>query len=139
LEEAIERGRLYAEAGADVIFIESPESEEELRQIAESIDAFLMVNLVDFGRTPLLHTARLEELGYDLVIYPVSLSLAAVFAMREILVSLRQHGTTETYHHRMVTLEDYHTMIGFPDVWVLEEKYGLKDYRDLEERFGRRT
>jgi 2-methylisocitrate lyase-like PEP mutase family enzyme len=83
LEEAIRRGRAYAQAGADVIFVESPESEAELGEIASSITAPLLANMVETGRTPHLSAARLGELGFAGAIYPASAFLAATYAVRK--------------------------------------------------------
>ncbi len=80
LEEAIARGRLYAERGADVIFVEAPHSVEEVSRIAAEIDAPLLLNVVPGGRTPELPPARLAELGYRIVIHPVALLFAAARA-----------------------------------------------------------
>ena len=134
LDEAIRRGQLYARAGADIIFVESPESEEEFRRVAESIEAPVMANMVESGRSPLLPAGRLEQLGFKLVIFPASAWLAAVYAIREVLAALKRDGTSTALHDRMATLEDYHAMIGFPEVWQLEERFGLKDYAELTAR-----
>jgi 2,3-dimethylmalate lyase len=82
LAEAIRRGRAYAKAGADVIFVESPESETELREIASSISAPTLANMVETGRTPYLTTRRLGELGFAVAIYPGTAFLAATFPVR---------------------------------------------------------
>ncbi|MFQ5905630.1 MAG: oxaloacetate decarboxylase, partial [bacterium] len=74
LEEAIDRGQRYAEAGADIVFVESPESVEEMRAITAAIDAPLLANMVETGRTPLLSARELQEIGYKIVIFPGSLT-----------------------------------------------------------------
>ncbi|HEX3510566.1 MAG TPA: isocitrate lyase/PEP mutase family protein [Solirubrobacteraceae bacterium] len=88
LDEAIARGRTYAEHGADVIFIEAPQSEAEIERIAKEIDAPLLLNIVPGGRTPELPAARLAELGYRIVIHPGALlfevSRAAIAALEEL-------------------------------------------------------
>ena len=93
LEGAIERARLYREAGADVIFVEAPRSEEEVAAIAGALPGVpLLYNRVEGGRSPLLSLERLEELGYRLVLFPVSALLAATAAVRETLRSIRERG-----------------------------------------------
>ena len=72
IKEAIERGKAYEEAGADIIFIESPETEEEMKQITSSFSVPVLANMVEHGRTPFLPVSALEEIGYDLVIFPVT-------------------------------------------------------------------
>ncbi len=133
LDEAIRRGQLYARAGADLIFVESPESEEEFRRVAEEVDAPVMANMVESGRSPLLSAQRLEQLGFKLVIFPATAWLAAVHAIREVLATLKQDGTSAARHNRMVTLDDYHRLMGFLEVWQLEQRFGLKDYAELSE------
>jgi len=133
LDEAIRRGQLYARAGADLIFVESPESEEEFRRVAEEVDAPVMANMVESGRSPLLSAQRLEQLGFKLVIFPATAWLAAVHAIREVLATLKQDGTSAARHNRMMTLDDYHRLMGFLEVWQLEQRFGLKDYAELSE------
>lgn len=83
LDEALERGRAFADAGADVVFVEAPESRAELERIAEAIEAPLMVNLLEGGKTPLLPRAELEALGFVLAIYPLTLLYVAAHALQE--------------------------------------------------------
>jgi 2,3-dimethylmalate lyase len=134
LDEAIRRGQLYAKAGADMVFVESPESEEEFRRVAESIDAPVMANMVESGRSPLLSAQHLEQLGFKLVIFPATAWLAAVHAIRDVLATLKQDGTSAAHHDRMATLDDYHRLMGFPEVYELEERFGLKDNAGLADQ-----
>jgi 2-methylisocitrate lyase-like PEP mutase family enzyme len=92
LDEAIARGRLYAQHGADVIFVEAPQSVEEVARIAAEIDAPLLLNVVPGGRTPELPPARLAELGYRIVIHPVTLLFAAARAAGAALDALASDG-----------------------------------------------
>jgi 2-methylisocitrate lyase-like PEP mutase family enzyme len=86
-EAALERCRAFQAVGADVIFLEAPESREELVALAEAIEAPLLVNLLEGGKTPLLGTTELEDLGYKIAIYPLTLLYAATRAMQEELQS----------------------------------------------------
>jgi 2-methylisocitrate lyase-like PEP mutase family enzyme len=92
LEEAIDRGRRYASIGADVIFVEAPQSVEEIERIAASVDAPLLLNLVPGGRTPEVGHARLAELGYRIAIYPGAVVMAVVPAAIEALSALRERS-----------------------------------------------
>jgi len=121
LAEAIRRGRAYAQAGADVIFVESPESEAELREIATSITAPLLANMVETGRTPYLSAERLGELGFAVAIYPASAFLAATHAVRQAMRELRRHGRIEDLSH-LATLEEYHEVLGFSEYARLETR-----------------
>ena len=87
LEEAIERGRRYAEAGADIIFVEAPQTVEELRAVAAAIDAPTLVNVVEGGQTPQLSVVQYAELGFSVVLYPT----AAVRSVTHALGSLYEH------------------------------------------------
>lgn len=140
LDEAIRRGRMYHEAGADVIFTESPESEEEYERIGEELAGVpLLANVTIFGRSPLLTVPRYQELGCKIAIYPCINWLAALHGMEQAMLALRDEGTPERQRDQMWTLSRYHHFIGFPDVWAFEEKYGLKDYSALEAKYGART
>ena len=92
LAEAIRRGHCLCRAGADIIFVESPESEAELQEVARSIPAPTLANMVETGRTPYLSAQRLGELGFAVAIYPARAFLAATYAVRAALQQLKQHG-----------------------------------------------
>ncbi|MCS6854332.1 MAG: isocitrate lyase/PEP mutase family protein [Elioraea sp.] len=122
LDEAIRRGRLYAEAGADVIFVESPESEEELSAIARAIDAPLLVNMVEGGRTPILPAERLKELGFAIAIYPALGFLTAAAALERAYAHLHAVGDSralgEPYGFARMT-----ELMGFSEVWDFEARW----------------
>jgi carboxyvinyl-carboxyphosphonate phosphorylmutase len=93
LDDAIARGQLYREAGADVIFVEAPTSREEIERVAKEVRAPLLSNQVPGGRTPALTAAELEKLGYKMVIFPVVGLMAATLAIEDALVKLQKTGT----------------------------------------------
>lgn len=115
-EEALRRGRLYAEAGADVIFVESPETEEELARIASEVPAPALANMVEGGRTPLLDNGRLEKLGFRVVIYPATGFLAAARAMRDVFESLHESGDAEAARDRLEEFKCFNELIGFDEI-----------------------
>jgi len=124
LDEAIARGQAYAKAGADIIFIESPETEAEMARIGQEIDAPLLANMVEGGRTPILPAQRLAEIGYDVAIYPAVGFLAVAAAAERAYGHLKQHGDSnalpaqDSYgFSRMCEL------MGFPDVWEFERRW----------------
>lgn len=119
LAEAIARGKAYAEAGADVIFVESPETEEELRAVASAIRAPTLANMVETGRTPYCSAAALEAMGFAVAIYPASAFLAATFAVREVMMQLKRFGRVED-GSRLASLADYHSILGFQRYAELE-------------------
>ena len=122
LDEAIARGRAYAEAGADVIFIEAPRSEAEMRRIGAEISTPLVANLVEGGSTPILDTATLQDIGYGLSIHPVAPFLVAASAMQQAYAGLRDRGTvpegTEVFD-----FGEFSRLMGFEEVWAFAERY----------------
>lgn len=120
LEEAIRRGRMYGEAGADIVFVESPESEAEMAEICRSIGKPLLANMVEGGRTPILPAARLKELGYSIAIYPAVGFLAAAQALERAYSTLRDTGEppAESYGFGRIC-----ELMGFPEVWAFEKKW----------------
>ena len=127
LEEAIERGKAYQKAGADMIFVDAPESVEELRLIPRSIPAPLMVNMSEGGKTPLIGARELQEMGYRLVIYPRSAAGAAAKAIQELLAALKKEGTTKNFLDRIVSFEERNQITGLAHYQELEKKYLRKD------------
>lgn len=122
LDEAIERGCAYKQAGADMIFVDAPESEEELRIIARSIPGPLMANMSEGGKTPLLSARELQDLGYRLVIYPGSAARAAAKAIQDLMASLKREGTTRKFLDRMVSFEGRNQITGLAHYQELEKK-----------------
>ena len=93
LEDAIDRGNRYAQAGADLIFFEAPQTEDEIRRVAREIKAPLLANMVIGGKTPAIQVAELERIGFKMVIFPAVCMAAAVPAMEKSLAFLKEHGT----------------------------------------------
>ena len=127
LDEAIRRGKLFAKAGADVVFVESPESEDEMMRIGQEIDAPLFANMVEGGRTPILPAGRLAELGYSIAIYPAIGFLAASAAFERVYTHLLQNGDSnalppsETYGFERLC-----ELMGFADVWEFEKVWAKR-------------
>jgi 2,3-dimethylmalate lyase len=122
LDEAIRRGEAYGDAGADIVFIESPESEDELATIARRIGKPLIANMVNGGRTPMLAASRLAELGYAAAIFPAVGFLASAQALTTAYGDLAEHGTS-TGQVPMYSFADFNELIGFRDVWDFESRY----------------
>ncbi len=121
LDEALRRARLYEEAGADVIFVESPESEAELERIGREVSKPLLANMVEFGKTPRVEVARLKKWGFDLAIYPgLGFSVAAE-AMRLSWAHLKDKGTSQGV--AVPQYRDMHGLMGFADVWDFEKRW----------------
>jgi len=123
LDEALRRGEAYAKAGADVLFIESPESVDEMRAICGAFDKPLLANMVEKGRTPVLSRAELESLGYRLAIFPVSALLASVAAMSSAYARLRDAGSTKDGALELADFAELTKLMGFEEVWDFERRH----------------
>jgi carboxyvinyl-carboxyphosphonate phosphorylmutase len=123
LDEAIERGKAYRKAGADVIFVEAPRSVEELKKVADEIDAPLVANMIEDGITPNLSAKELLRLGYRIAVFPLSALYSATFAMRQVLTELKNTGTTKETRSIMVTFKDFNQFMDLDHFATLEKKY----------------
>ncbi len=128
MDGALERARRYREAGADVLFVEAPQSEEEIAAVAEAFpDVPLLFNWVEGGKTPPVSLERLKELGFRLIIFPVSTLLAATRSVREVLAQIRADGTPMPVMDRLLPLEEFLDFIGLPEIRELEERFADKE------------
>jgi len=123
LEEAIERGEAYRKAGADVIFVEAPRSIEELKKIANRIDAPLVANMIEEGITPNLPAKELLEMGYRIAVFPLSGLYAATFAIKEVFIELKKNGMTKRRRKMMVTFKDFNKFVDLQRYMALEKAY----------------
>jgi len=119
-DEAIRRGRLYVEAGADAIFPEALESEKEFQVFAEKVNPsfgsrtpILVANVTEFGKTPLIPVGSLGQLGYRMVLFPQTALRVALKAMKEILLDLKQKGTQTGFVNRMMTRKDLYELLQY--------------------------
>ena len=117
-EPAIERARLYAESGADVLFVEAPRSRQELERIAASLGGLrpLLVNMVEGGDTPLTTAADLEAMGFRIVIFPGGIVRALARTAQAYYASLAAVGTNEPFRDRMFDFTELNELIGTPDM-----------------------
>jgi methylisocitrate lyase len=127
LDEAIRRGQLYRDSGADVVFVEAPQSIEELKQVAAAIpDTPLFANMVEGGKTPLLSSTELQELGYKMVVFPLSGLFSAAKAVEDTFRTLFEEKSTAARQDAMVGFEQFEEMIGVPDWRALEDAYSTE-------------
>lgn len=120
LEAAIERGHAYHEAGADVVFVEAPESRSEMERIADAFDAPTFANMVEGGKTPYLPPAELQELGFDFVVYPVLALFAATRGVQDAFAGLADGTVGEA---ATVSFAEFEEVIGTEDIEAMEERY----------------
>ena len=127
LDEALRRADAFARAGADILFIESPESVEEMRKIGASFDLPLLANLVEGGRTPIVDRATLEELGYSLAIFPVAGFLAAGEAMRRVYGELKAAGSSDKLKTPLYPFEAFSELMGLDEVAAFDAAHDEGD------------
>ena len=123
IDEAIARGQVYAAAGADVVFVESPESEEEFAQVVAEIDAPVLANMVEGGFSPLLSADRLAELGVTIGLFPVTALLAVTARLQAVYGRLRADGIGPTPGDDMRSVSDLHGLMGLDEVQQFEERW----------------
>ena len=123
LDEAIGRVLAYRRAGADILFVESPETESEFEKIASSVDAPLLANMVEGGRSPVLPKSRLEQLGYAIAIYPGTGFFAAAAALKGVYRHLENTGSSLGTNKTLYPIEEMHELMGFREVWDFEKKW----------------
>ncbi len=123
-DDAIKRGRAFAKLGVDAIFVEAPQSEEELAEIPRQIsDVPILVNVFKGGKTPMLPMQRLQEMGYRIAIYPSETQRAAIHAMRKTLDTLKREGTTESIDDSLTTFKERDRVVGLDDWQKIEKAY----------------
>jgi 2,3-dimethylmalate lyase len=123
LKDAIARAMAYADAGADVLFVEAPQSLAEMEEIVGGLKLPLIANMVEKGKTPFFTADELERIGYKIAIYPVSTLYAATRAMIELLRRLKEDGTTANCLDDLVGFEEFNELIGVEKMRALEKKF----------------
>lgn len=123
LDEALRRGEAFAKAGADILFIESPESEAEMHQICRSFDTPLLANMVEGGRTPVLSRADLEGMGYKVAIFPGAGFMAAAATLRSVYSHLKREGSSVGWEGEMYPFGEFTELMGFERVWEFERRH----------------
>jgi methylisocitrate lyase len=120
MDGAVARAKLYLQAGADAIFPEALTQAEMFREFARRVDAPLLANMTEFGRTPFFTAAEFEAMGYKMVIWPVSALRVAAKAQGDLYVALRQDGGTHNMIERMQTRAELYATIGYHDYEALD-------------------
>jgi methylisocitrate lyase len=123
LEAAIDRCLAYKEAGADALFVEAPQTIEELQRVAEALPAPLVANMIEHGVTPHLSREELRELGFGLVVCPLAGLFAAARAVQDVLVELREQGTTAAVVDRLLAFEEFNELVGLAGRYEDEARF----------------
>jgi 2-methylisocitrate lyase-like PEP mutase family enzyme len=123
-DQAIARALAYRDAGADVLFVEAPQAQAELKRIAPALGGVpVMANMVEGGKTPLLSASELEALGFALVIFPGGIVRALGHMASEYYASLATHGTSEPFRNRMLDFTGLNDLIGTPELLAVGKRY----------------
>ncbi|MEK6276659.1 MAG: isocitrate lyase/PEP mutase family protein [Actinomycetota bacterium] len=123
LEEAIDRCLAYKEAGADALFVEAPQSVEELERIAEALPAPLVANMIERGVTPHLTRSELEQLGFNLIVCPLAGLFAAAKAVGEVLTELHERETTAGVYDRLIGFDEFNELVELEARYADELRY----------------
>lgn len=123
LDEAIRRGQEYAKAGADIVFVEAPETEDEFKRVGEKVDCWLLANMVPTGNSPVVSSENLKAYGFNIAIYPSSGMSVVCAALEANYGYLKKNGSTKGSPVPAYTMEQLHELTGFPDVWEFEKRY----------------
>jgi methylisocitrate lyase len=123
IDEAIERGKAARDLGVDAVFVEAPESVAEMEKIAAAIPGPKVANMVEGGRTPLLGPNDLHDLGFDLIVHPLTALLAGAKAIELAYRNLRTTGTSKNATADLLTFDEFNDVIGLDRYYVLDEKF----------------
>src|SRR5262249_3124546 len=122
ISKAIDRAKRYADAGADVLFVESPTSEKEIEAIASELRGYnVLLNWLEHGKPPPIPFSRIKELGFSLVLFPIGSVLATMAGLQEYLRHLRVQGTPIDKLAELPSFEEFTDIVGLPDIRVLED------------------
>jgi carboxyvinyl-carboxyphosphonate phosphorylmutase len=134
LDEAIERGNRYAEAGADLIFVEAPTSREDMLRSNREINAPTNAIQIEGGKTPLLTVKELGELGFNVVVYPNVTVYATAWALKGLWEGLKRNGSTKHWQDKIIPFDDFNDLVDLNKVRELESYYYRDLYKSLQQQ-----
>jgi len=123
LNEAITRGVAFKEAGADAVFIEAPQSKEEMKEIASRVPGPLVANMLERGVTPLMGPAELKELGYQLIVWPLAPLYSVAKTLADTYGTLRREGSTIKILDKLMSFDDFNEIVGLDDKYAADARY----------------
>ena len=126
LQEAINRGIAFKETGADAVFIEAPESKDEMKEIARQVPGPLVANMLERGVTPLMAPAELKDLGFDLIVWPLAPLYSTAKSLNEVYTTLRRDGSTLTMLDRLMPFDEFNEIVGLNGKYALDARYKSK-------------
>ena len=123
LNEAIKRGQAFKEAGADAVFIEAPESKQEMKEIARQVPGPLVANMLERGVTPLMGPKELKELGFDLIVWPLAPLYSVAKSLTDVYTTLRRDGSTVAILDQLMPFDEFNGIVGLNEKYALDAKY----------------
>jgi len=123
LDEAIERGKQNKKTGADAVFVEAPRTLDEMKKIGKEINAPLVANMIEGGATPLNTAETLSKIGFNIILYPLSVLYANTFATMNILQELKKTGNTSKYKQKVVNFDQFNDLVELSKFRKMEKKY----------------
>ncbi len=123
IEDAIARANLYRQTGCDMVFVEAPETTLQMRRICEEVDGPVLANMIDFGRSPLLASHQLQELGFAVAVWPVTSVFVVARALEVLYRTMKETGSTMSLHEQMVDFEEYMKIVGLTELRDTEARY----------------
>jgi 2-methylisocitrate lyase-like PEP mutase family enzyme len=123
LDEAIKRGIAFKNTGVDAVFIEAPESKEEMREIAKHVKGHLVANMLERGATPLMGPEELKELGFDLVVWPLAPLYSVAKSLTDVYTTLRKEGSTLSILDRLMPFDEFNGIVGLNEKYLLDAKF----------------
>lgn len=123
IDEAIQRGIAFKQAGADAVFIEAPESKEEMRGISRQVPGPLVANMLERGVTPIMGPEELRALGFQLIVWPLAPIYAVAKSLKEVYSTLRKNGSTLAIMDRLMPFDDFNDIVGLNDKYAIDARY----------------
>jgi methylisocitrate lyase len=123
LSEAIKRGIAFKETGADAVFIEAPESKDEMKEIARNVSGPLVANMLERGITPLMGPRELKELGFGLIVWPLAPLYSVAQSLTDVYTTLRRDGSTLAILDRLMPFDEFNGIVGLNEKYILDAKY----------------
>jgi 2-methylisocitrate lyase-like PEP mutase family enzyme len=123
LNDAITRGIAFKKVGADAVFIEAPETKQEMLEIARCVPGPLVANMLERGVTPLMRPQELRDMGFDLVVWPLAPLYSVAKSLNEVYATLRRDGTTVDILDRLMPFDEFNRIVGLEEKYRLDEKY----------------
>ena len=124
LNEAITRGIAFKQAGADAVFIEAPESKDEMKEISKQVPGPLVANMLERGVTPLMGPTELKDLGFDMIVWPLAPLYAVAKSLTDVYSTLRRKGSTLEILDRLMPFNEFNGIVGLEEKYALDAKYG---------------